>query len=65
MANKLTMAHERRKLQLRSSILAGRAKIANEQDRLKRAREELRSMTGKTKQAGSTTDNLLRSVRVR
>ena len=47
MANKLTMAHERRKLQLRAAILNGRQKIAGEQERVKRAREELRSMTGK------------------
>jgi len=47
MANKLQMAHERRKLQLKAVVLGGRARIAQEQDRVKRAREELKSMTAK------------------
>lgn len=45
MANRLKMAHERRKIQLRGAILQGRAKIANEQERLKRFRDELKSMS--------------------
>jgi len=46
-ANKLQMAHERRKLALRSVILGNRARVAQLQDQTKRAREELKSMTPK------------------
>lgn len=44
MANKLKLAHERRKVALRGAVLSARAKIANEQDRLTRLRAELASM---------------------
>jgi len=59
MATKLTMAHERRKLQLRASILNGRAAVANLKDKMKVARSELSSMSGKKK---STADVSLRSI---
>lgn len=44
MANKLKLAHERRKVQLRGQILTTRAQIAALQERTKRARDELKSM---------------------
>lgn len=53
MANKLQMAHERRKLALRSVVLGNRARIAQLQDQTKRAREELRSMSPRRGGAGS------------
>lgn len=62
MANKLKMAHERRKLALRARILGNRAKIAQLQEETKRAREEVRSMA--PRKAG-LADQALRAVKVR
>jgi hypothetical protein len=47
MANKLQLAHERRKIALKGAILSGRAQVASLQERIKRHREELKSMQPK------------------
>ena len=44
MANRLKLAHERRKVALRGALLTSRAKVANEQDRQRRLRDELATM---------------------
>lgn len=61
MANKLQMAHERRKLALRSVVLGNRARIAQLQDQTKRARDELKSMSGR-RSAPQTVASALRQV---
>lgn len=63
MANKLTMAHERRKLQLKSMILGGRAQIATTQEKVKRAREELRSLSPKRGGGGADGSAALPGLR--
>lgn len=63
MANKLTMAHERRKLQLKSVILGNRARVAQLQQATSRAREELKSMA--PRKQGSGAGGALPFVKVR
>jgi hypothetical protein len=59
------MAHERRKLQLKAAILGGRARIAGEQDRVKRAREELHGLTPKkTQNVEGAIAGALRTVKL-
>jgi len=62
MANKLTMAHERRKLQLRGMLLQNRANIAKMQENNKRIRDELGTLRGKPK--SSIAQSGLRSVKL-
>ncbi len=63
MANKLKLAHERRKLALRAMIMNNRAKVAELQEKSKRAREELRSMSPKRNTPESAAA-ALRTVRL-
>lgn len=62
MANKLKLAHERRKLQLRGRLLQNRANIANMQEQNKRIREELGTLRA-PKKTGSVIPGL-RTVKV-
>lgn len=45
----LSLPHERRKAQLRSTQLKERVRIAEAKERLRRASDELRAMVGKPK----------------
>lgn len=60
MANKLTMAHERRKLQVRGMLLQNRATIAKLQERNKALRAELSTLRTRPKRSESVPG--LRSV---
>jgi len=60
---KLALAHERRKLQLKATILSGRSQIAATQQKIKAAREELKSMAPRKNQ-GSDVGGL-KTVRIR
>lgn len=62
MANKLTMAHERRKLQLRGMLLQNRANIAKMQENNKRIRDELGTLRAKPKSGGAIGN--LKSVKL-
>lgn len=63
MANKLTMAHERRKLQLRGMLLQNRANIAKMQERNKAIRAELGTLRQTKKKSGDVVGGL-RSVKL-
>jgi hypothetical protein len=65
MANKLQMQHERRKLQLRGVVLQGRATVAATQEKIKRAREELKSMSPKKSATGGSFGGGIPSVKIR
>lgn len=60
--NKLGLASERRKLQLRAIILNGRTQVANTQERIKRAREELKQYSSSRKAGDSATLSQLRNL---
>jgi len=62
MANKLTMAHERRKLQLRGMLLQNRANIAKMQEKNKAIRQELGTLKSTRRSTGPTGD--LRAVKL-
>jgi hypothetical protein len=64
MANKLQMAHERRKLALRSVVLGNRARVAQLQEQTKRARDELKTMSPRKGAAGGSLSAALRSVTI-
>lgn len=63
MANRLSLASERRKLALRATILNNRQRVAQLQDQTKRAREELSQY--RTKRASSAVPSGLPTVRLR
>lgn len=55
MANNLSIAAERRKLQLKAAILNGRVTIAAKQQDIKKARAELKSYSSaKSKNSGGS-----------
>lgn len=58
MANKLTMAHERRKLQLRGMLLQNRANIAKMQEKNKHIREELSTLRSSRKRSEASVSGL-------
>jgi len=60
--NRLGLASERRKLQLRAAILSGRTQIAATQERVKRAREELKQYASQRKSGGDATLSQLRNL---
>ena len=62
MANKLTMAHERRKLQLRGMLLQNRANIAKMQEKNKAIRAELGTL--RTTKKSSDATGGLRAVKI-
>lgn len=64
MANKLKLAHERRKLSLRAVILGNRAKIATLQEQTKRARDELKAMSPRKGGSGGPLE-ALKTVKIR
>lgn len=63
--NRLQLASERRKLQLRAIILNGRTQIAQTQDRVKRAREELKQYSSAKKGQSDATLSQLRNLSTR
>lgn len=62
MANNLSIAAERRKLQLKASILNGRVTIAAKQQEIKKARAELKSYS--TKRSNSNSGSSITPLRI-
>lgn len=65
MANKLKLATERRKIALKGSILQTRARVATDQERIKRMREELNSMSPRKASASAPSAALPPLARIR
>lgn len=63
MANRLSLASERRKLALRATILNNRQRVAQLQEQTRRAREELSQY--RTKRSGGSAVASLPIARVR